>query len=448
MKRVIKGIGHIIAAGVIAVLANSIILIKLWDNRIFMWIVIPAFLLINIFPSPFNREKKTFRLRQMADGCELLKLFLLSTVLSVVFVLAGWFGRLPGDNQGLGTWLLHIGLVAAVEAVVFWNGIIRIYLTSTQLGIRWRVWGAVCGMIPVVNLVLLSLMLRIVEKEVRFENDKIILNESRSAEQICKTKYPILMVHGVFFRDFRYLNYWGRIPGELEKNGATIFYGNHQSAASVESCGRELAERIRQIVKETGCEKVNIIAHSKGGLDSRYAISECGMDKYVASLTTINTPHRGCEFADYLLLKIPDAQKELVANTYNTALHKLGDPNPCFLDAVNDLTAEACRKRNEKIVDSPAVFYQSVGSKLNVASGGRFPLNFTTHLVKHFDGDNDGLVGEASFPWGEKYQFLTVKGRRGISHGDMIDLNRENFKEFDVREYFVNLVHDLKLRGL
>ena len=67
----------------------------------------------------------------------------------------------------------------------------------------------------------------------------------------------------------------------------------------------ELAERIRQIVEETGCEKVNIIAHSKGGLDSRYAISECGMGKYVASLTTINTPHRGCEFADYLLSKIP-----------------------------------------------------------------------------------------------------------------------------------------------
>ena len=32
------------------------------------------------------------------------------------------------------------------------------------------------------------------------------------------------------------------------------------------------------------------------------------------------------------------------------------------------------------------VFYQSVGSKLNVASGGRFPLNFSHHLVKYFDG--------------------------------------------------------------
>lgn len=69
----------------------------------------------------------------------------------------------------------------------------------------------------------------------------------------------------------------------------------------MEDSGRELAERIRQIVEETGCGKVNIIAHSKGGLDSRAAIAHCGMDPYVAILTTINTPHRGCIFAEYLL---------------------------------------------------------------------------------------------------------------------------------------------------
>ena len=69
-------------------------------------------------------------------------------------------------------------------------------------------------------------------------------------------------------------------------------------------------------------------------------------------------------------------------------------------------------------------------------------------LVRHFDGPNDGLVAEASFRWGEAYTFLTVKGKRGISHGDMIDLNRENIPDFDVREFYVQLVRDLKVRGL
>lgn len=68
--------------------------------------------------------------------------------------------------------------------------------------------------------------------------------------------------------------------------------------------------------------------------------------------------------------------------------------------------------------------------------------------MKYFDGPNDGLVGEESFKWGENYQFLTIKGKRGISHGDMIDLNRENIPGFDVREFYVRLVYDLKNRGL
>ena len=146
--------------------------------------------------------------------------------------------------------------------------------------------------------------------------------------------------------------------------------------------------------------------------------------------------------------KIPQKQQNLIANTYNSALKKLGDYNPDFLAAVYDLTADACRKRNEQVKDVEGVYYQSVGSKLNVASNGRFPLNFSYHLVRYFDGANDGLVGEKSFPWGKNYQFLTVSGKRGISHGDVIDLNRENFDGFDVREFYVQLVHKLKKMGM
>ena len=57
-------------------------------------------------------------------------------------------------------------------------------------------------------------------------------------------------------------------------------------------------------------------------------------------------------------------------------------------------------------------------------------------------------MAEESFRWGERYDFLTVEGKRGISHGDMIDLNRENIPGFDVREYYVQLVSGLRQRGL
>lgn len=408
------------------------------------------FVFFNIVPSIYNRSYRKKRHWICADGAELLIVFMLSMaflIVGTVFVIeeAGQIFT----NYKIGNTILTLVIIVLTLTIVFWNGIIRVYTTSTQLGIRYRVLGIILAWIFPVNLFMLGYIIFKTTDEVKSENSRILLNESRAPLQLCKTRYPILMVHGVFFRDFKqgFLNYWGRIPEELKINGATVYYGQQQSADSVAECGKELADRIRQIVAETGCGKVNVIAHSKGGLDTRYAISKCGVADMVASLTTINTPHRGCEFADYLLGKIPASVQNKVAAAYNTALRQLGDHDPDFLKAVNDLTYKACMERNAEVMDAPNVYYQSYGSRMRGASGGRFPLNYSYHLVKYFDGPNDGLVGEKSFAWGSKFEFLVPQTNRGISHGDMIDLNRENFKGFDVREFYVQLVRDLRERG-
>ena len=101
------------------------------------------------------------------------------------------------------------------------------------------------GLIPIANLFALGKIVKVVTDEVVTEESKYLLNESRKDKEICNTKYPILFVHGVFFRDFKNFNYWGRIPKELEKNGCKVYYGNHQSALSVKDSAKELAERIK-----------------------------------------------------------------------------------------------------------------------------------------------------------------------------------------------------------
>lgn len=424
------GIVIFAASNFYALCQNIGVIVLLWAAYIFINIA-PVFVL----PKPK-------RLRACARGNALLIEFLLSTACSVSF-----FVHLLIEKTDLKIILVNTLFAILLEAIVFWNGIIRVYMCSGQLGIKIRVIGLVCGLIPIANLIALGLIIRTVSKEIAYENRRFLLDEKRKDLQICATKYPVLMVHGVFFRDFRYLNYWGRIPEALQNNGARIFYGNHQSAAAVVQSGQEISDRILQIISETGCEKVNIIAHSKGGLDCRSALTNPEIAKHVATLTTVSTPHRGCEFADYLLDKIPKDEQDVVAGAYNAALRRLGDPNPDFMSAVKNLTASFCKEFNEHAADANGVYCQSIGTKLNKASGGRFPLNFTYHLAHYFDGANDGLVGEASFQWGEDYRLLTVKGNRGISHGDMIDLNRENIEEFDVREFYVQLVADLKKRG-
>lgn len=149
------------------------------------------------------------------------------------------------------------------------------------------------------------------------------------------------MVHGIFFRDWQLINYWGRIPKELTRNGAVLYYGEQQSSAAVAESAAELRDQIQKIIAETGCGKVNIIAHSKGGLDSRYAISHLGMDRYVASLTTINTPHRGCVFAQELMDRLPASLVRWIGIRYNAIFQKLGDLSPNFIAGVTDLRADA-----------------------------------------------------------------------------------------------------------
>ena len=382
-------------------------------------------------------------------GTMILEFFLVtSTALALGFI---WFGLIKQTwdlDADPARWLTAVVVIILIEVVIFWIGIILVYTTSLQLGVNKRIVGALCGWIPIVNLFMLIGIIRTCRAEVAVERALLLRDQKRAGQQVCRTKYPLLLVHGVFFRDFDHCNYWGRIPEELKRNGAVIFYGEHNSAAAVKDSAVELEKRIKEIVQQTGCGKVNIIAHSKGGLDSRAAVSMTSAGQYVASLTTISTPHRGCEFADYLLGEIPEEEQQVIASGYNTVASKLGDRDPDFLAAVYDLTSEKCKERNDVVHDDPNVFYQSVGSVLHGASSGQFPLNFTYHLVKYFDGENDGLVGVDSFEWGSSLNMIRLEKKgRGISHGDMIDLNRENIDGLDIREFYVQLVSGLREKG-
>ena len=205
------------------------------------------------------------RIKVCNFGRIMLKIFCWTTVILSIYLIIGftgcyekWFGGPAGIVKAPVYWLIRAGIGILVESIIFWIGIIMVYATSEQLGIRWRVLGIVCGWIPVAHLVMLHIIIKTVGEEVRMEKMRAKRNLQRKEQRICSTKYPILMVHGVFFRDFEHLNYWGRIPAELEANGAVIYYGNHNSAAAVRDSAKELAERIHQIIRETGCEKVNV----------------------------------------------------------------------------------------------------------------------------------------------------------------------------------------------
>lgn len=68
-------------------------------------------------------------------------------------------------------------------------------------------------------------------------------------------KYPVLLVHGMGFRDDKRFSYWGRIPQVLEELGCNVYFGTQDGNADVETNGTHLAHRIQQILEETGRKK-------------------------------------------------------------------------------------------------------------------------------------------------------------------------------------------------
>ena len=270
-------------------------------------------------------------------------------------------------------------------------------------------------------------------------------------DESCKTKYPLLLVHGAGFRDLRWPVYWGRIPAELEKRGARIFYGGQDSWGSVETNAEALAARIRGIVAETGCEKLNIVAHSKGGLDARMAASSLGCGGMIASLTTVATPHRGSRTLDKLYGRAKPIWN-LAAFAVNNWIRLVGDRKPDFLRLCRGFTTAAMEKFNELNPDVPGVFYQSFACVMKHPFSD-INLSTANFILDRLEGPNDGLVAVSSALWGENAHVLRGAGFRGVSHLDAIDLRRRPLSRrkgegvADICDFYVGLLRDLKERG-
>lgn len=393
----------------------------------------------------FDRVKTGFRVRMMLGGRSLVYEGLYAAAVQAAVFVIFYIQKAGAYDFTLGI-LIANGILAAVgELLLIFVGAVRIFFTSRRLSIARRVVMLLTMWIPVVNLFVLLYACRLVYEEYDFEREKVRLRELRVDSELCKTRYPLLLVHGVGFRDLRYFNYWGRIPAELMRNGAVIYYGNQEAFGTIAYNGEDIRKRIYEIMEETGAEKVNIIAHSKGGLDARYAITTLKTAPYVASLTTISTPHRGCRFVDYAC-RLPEGLYRFVAGCFDRTFGKFGDRNPDFYTATRQFSTKASAEFNKQTPDAPEVYYQSYASKMKYP-WSHLLLSVPWCMIHPLEGDNDGLVSTYSAEWGEFRGVFANKRMRGISHGDMIDLKRQDYKGFDVIEAYVQIAAELKEKG-
>lgn len=199
---------------------------------------------------------------------------------------------------------------------------------------------------------------------------------------------PIVLAHGLsgFSEAIRgKVRYFHHIPELLEAAGCRVFATQVPPFGSI----AERAAELRRQIAAAGFVKVNVVAHSMGGLDARAAITHLGGHELIASLTTFCTPHRGTEFADWGVGKI--AREGAALDFLKSLGLKVG--------AFQDLTTSAMAEFNEKTPDHPAVRYYSFSAVSEFARISA-PLAFSFKVLEKLAGSNDGLVPEPSARWG------------------------------------------------
>jgi len=255
-------------------------------------------------------------------------------------------------------------------------------------------------------------------------------------------KYPIILVHGIIAHDRPgYNKYWGRIPETLRETGAKVFPGNTDAWGDIKSNAKILKTTIDQILDETKSEKVNIIAHSKGGLDSRFFIWKYDYGGKIASLTTISTPHNGAELSDliyrqrFLHSRIAKKALKLFGKLY-------GDKNPALFKLNYQLTTKYMKIFNNQILPDNRVYYQSIYSTMKNAFDDLLFFH-SYRYIKKISGDNDGFVSEASAKWGNN--ITKIEG--GISHAEILDYNMRKLSGINIPEIYKEIVTGLSKMG-
>ena len=143
-------------------------------------------LILYLFQIAPRREKtQQYRLRLLIGGYELV----LSAFSCFLFeALAYLFVLVKGTEIGVHILIINIFVCAGLLFVLLFNGIIRIFTCSEQLGIVPRISLLLFWWMPVVNLVILRKFLGVSASEYQFTIEKLKRNKDRKCEELCKTR--------------------------------------------------------------------------------------------------------------------------------------------------------------------------------------------------------------------------------------------------------------------
>ncbi len=303
--------------------------------------------------------------------------------------------------------------------------------------------------------------------------------DTSSEDSLTKHDYPIVLVHGMGgFDKLRNLPinvvYFNGVADDLAKHGETqVFTTIAPPYDTSEVRATYVARQIDDILKKTGAKKVNIIAHSQGGLDARILASPQGLGygDRIASITTVSTPHRGSRVADLVMGILNDAPSNIVDDVTGAILSLLQlsvyelQTDPHIRAQINELSEKYMTNVfNPKYKDDSRVYYSSYGGRTNFEVGlsacsdstydnDVFDLDAVTlallpsnlYLAGLTDTTNDGLVTVKSAHWGEFLQCVPSDHLGEV--GQFLQNGADPVSGFDHLAFFRTIVSRLRNKG-
>ncbi len=280
-----------------------------------------------------------------------------------------------------------------------------------------------------------------------------------------KTKYPIVLVHGMaFYDDLLGISGWYSIPHQLRKGGAEVYVVQVSALNSTELRGEQLIKQLEVILASSGAEKLNLIGHSHGSPTARYAAAF--YPEYVASITSVGGVNWGTPVADLSLQDLND--KTLKGWLYNSTLMSWarminvlsGNPLPqSYYEEMVALSTEKALQFNQdfpagmpteycgegEAVDANGTYYFSWGGTKQVTNLAD-PLDLGMTLsARLMDEPNDGLVPACSTHFGK-----VIRDNYRMNHLDLVDqvLGLHGFWGTDPAVVYRQHANRLKLLGL
>lgn len=249
-----------------------------------------------------------------------------------------------------------------------------------------------------------------------------------------RLKYPIVLVHGLGGRSqYGPVEYFYGLPKLLTGAGNDLLIAQLTPFHTMEHRARQLKEQIQRRFPD---ERVNLIAHSFGGLDARYLAANFGFTERIASVTTIGTPNRGSTLVDIALGLVPDS-------TFHAADLMLS-PLKNSSRAYQQITSKFCNEVMPLVAPQmPGVAYFSAASAI---TGPLYkvalPLFWMpTKIIRRYEGDNDGFVSVHSASFGQ--HICTYRGDHYAQIGQLLGRSRG----LDYIRFYAEILKELKHEG-